>query len=174
MDYRDNMNRWRTRSLFWETSLDNQRGDYTLYTLKDYDIERDGRTYKSLYLLYISYDHVPFNEYEFANNHLGGWNHWETLSTKAHVDIRNAIASWRNEIEIKLKAEAIRAMIKSAREDGVKGFSAAKYLADKSYAPTRGRPSKEEIARERKIASGISQELEEDMERIGLTLVKSA
>lgn len=171
--FKDHLSRWRTKSMFWDISGETQRGEHTLYTLYDEDIVRDGKTYLSLKKIYFSYDHIPFNEYDFANEHLGGWTHWNILANNSAAPIRDAIASWRTELEIKLKSMAIKSMIKSAKEDGVKGFSAAKYLADKGYATIRGRPSKEEVARERKIAAGISQELEEDMERIGLTLVSS-
>ena len=172
--FKDHLSRWRTKSMFWEISGETQRGTHTLYTLYEDDIVRDGQTYKSLKKIYFSYDHIPFNEYDFANDCLGGWTHWNLLATGAAAPIRDAIASWRTELEIKLKSMAIKSMIASARDDGVKGFSAAKYLADKGYATVRGRPSKEEVERERKVAAGISQELEEDMERIGLTLVKAA
>ncbi len=52
-----------------------------------------------------------------------------------------------------------------------KGVNAAKYLAEKGYLPKRGRPSKEEVERERKIQAGVNKELESDMERIGLKVV---
>lgn len=174
LPFKDALSKWRTASLFWDACEPHQRGPHTIYTLHEEDIVRDGKTYKSLKKIYMSYDHIPFHEYEFANDWLGGWPHWDMMATRGVVIIRNAISSWRMELEIKLKSMAIKSMIKSAREDGVKGFSAAKYLADKGYATVRGRPSKEEIEREKKMAAGISQELEEDMERIGLTLVKSA
>ena len=61
-------------------------------------------------------------------------------------------------------------MIASGDNDA-KGVNAAKYLAEKGYLSKRGRPSKEEVERERKIQAGVSKELEGDMERLGLKVV---
>ena len=171
--YQDDRSKWRTKSLFWELVPKQDRAAFQpLYTLYEEDIERDGVTYPSLKKIYMSYDHIPGAEWEFANEHLGGWEHWEILATSSMKQIKAAIASWRKEMEIKHKAMAIKSMIKSAKEDGAKGLSAAKYLADKGYLSQRGRPSKEEVERERKLAANISSEMEEDLARIQLTLVK--
>lgn len=170
--WKDDKSRWRTRSLFWELANNEQRANFTPpYTTYSEDIERDGKHYRSLKKLYMSYDHVPGLEYDFATECLGGWEHWCLLAT-AKTALANIIAEWRAELEVKQRAEAIKAMLKTAKEEGGKGFSAAKYLADKGYAPQRGRPSKEEVERERKIQAGIGAELEEDLARIQLTLVK--
>ena len=172
--WKDHLSRWRTKSLFWEMSADAQRKSVPpLYTMYEDDIVRDGVTYPSLKKIYFSYDHIPYNEYDFANEHLGGWSHWTVLATSAAALIKDNIESWRTELEVKYKAMAIKQMIASAKNDGVKGFSAAKYLADKGYATTRGRPSKDEVEKELKIAAAISNELEEDIARIGLTIVKN-
>ena len=170
--YKNENSKWRTKSLFWELTPEEDRKKLpAIYTLYDEDSERDGKPYKSLKKLYMSYDHIPGAEWEFANNHLGGWEHWEILANSSMKPIKDAIALWRKEMEIKHKALAIKSMIKSAREDGAKGLSAAKYLADKGYVSQRGRPSKEEVDRERKFQAAISSEYEEDLERIALKLV---
>jgi len=173
--FRDTMYRWRTRSLFYEMSDPIRRETLPpIYTLHDEPIERDGKVYPSLKKLYMQYDHAPHNEYEFATECLGGWDHWLALTNTSRKDMREVFEAWRQEIEVKHKAMAIKQMIASAKNDGVKGFSAAKYLADKGYASIRGRPSKDEVEKERKIAAAISNELEEDITRIGLSIVRSA
>jgi hypothetical protein len=52
-------------------------------------------------------------------------------------------------------------------------MKAAKYLADKGYAVLnkRGRPSSEEVERELRVQAGASKELEDDMKRLGLSVV---
>ena len=60
----------------------------------------------------------------------------------------------------------------AAKDNDAKGVSAAKYLAEKGYQKKAGRPSKEEVAREIKIAAGVKQELQDDMERIGLKVME--
>lgn len=175
--WRDNMlditSRPRTTSLFIETLLPSQVGKYTpFFTIKANDYTKDGVTYRSLKAIYFSYDHVPGVEYDFAMDVFGSWEHWVHLSTKS--TLREMVSSWRTELEIKQKAEAIRTVLTQSR-DPDKGLTAAKYiLEDGTKAEKRraGRPSKEDIARETKIAAGVRDTLEEDMVRLGLSVVR--
>lgn len=160
------------RSLFIETigSEVEENGFVSpIFTLKDVNIEKDGVFYWSLKNIYFSYDHIPGFEYEFAMDVFGDWEHWVMLADsfliKPHVD------AWRDEMTIKIQAKAIEAMMKSALRDGSKGTPAAKFLADRGWEVKRGRPSKAEIEREKKIQSGVSKEVAEDMERLGLSVV---
>ena len=175
-DLKDTLGRLRTQSLFWEWAfLNDKRAEANvlepIFTNKDYDLEKDGIVYPSLKLIYMSYDHIPGFEYEFALDMFNSWDHWERLASDSNVNIKSMIKSWREELEIKLKASAIKALITASKMDDAKGFNAAKYLADKGYAPTRGRPSKEEVERETRIQAGVSKDLEADMERLGLKVI---
>ena len=174
-ELKDSIGRYRTQSLFWEFAFLNQDRDNVLepiFTLKDYDLKKGKVVYPSLKLIYMSYDHIPGFEYEFAMDVFNSWDHWNKLaSDTANKQIRDAITSWREELDIRIKAQAIKALIQSSRIDDSKGFNAAKYLADKGYTPTRGRPSKEELERHKKVEAGVNKELEEDMARLGLTVV---
>lgn len=72
---------------------------------------------------------------------------------------------WRDELEVKLRSEGIRNLRKASKE-GSRGVSAAKYLAEKGWEKKRGRPSKEEIERERKIQAAMEDDLEGDAARM--------
>lgn len=171
-DLKDAMGRYRTQSLFWELRMKDDIDNYPpLFSLKDYDLEKDGITYPSLKQKYMSYDHIPGFEYEFAMDVFGSWDHWNKLANDTIPAIKNVIREWRDELEIRLKAQAIKSLIQTSRMDDTKGFNAAKFLADKGYAPQRGRPSKEEVEREKKIQAGVNKDLEADMERLGLSVV---
>jgi hypothetical protein len=165
---KDRQGRHRTQSLFWETRSD-EKGYVPLFTRKDYDHTVAGVTYPSLKKIYLSYDHIPEFEYEFAMDIFGSWDHWDGLANDSIF--KKEIRVWRQELEIKLKAQAIRGVISASRSDDAKGVQAMRYLADKGYAPKRGRPSKEEVERERKIAAGVKDDLAEDMARLGLTVI---
>lgn len=174
-ELKDKQGRYRTLSLFWEYGyINNQRAEEgglkPLFTLKDQDIVKDGVTYPSLKKIYMTYEHVPGYEYEFAIDVFNSWDHWNKL-VNSTAFLRDTIKSWREELEIKIKAKAIKSVMAKSRMDDAQGFNAAKYLADKGYAPTRGRPSKEEIEREKRIAAGVSKDLEADMERLGLSVI---
>lgn len=173
-ELKDSMGRYRTQSLFWEYSFLNQNRETVLdpiFTIKDYDLEKEGIIYPSLKLIYMTYDHVPNFEYEFALEVFGSWDHWNKLASETIPTIRNAIREWRAELEIKIKCKSMKAIMTASLIDDTKGLQAAKYLSDKGYAPQRGRPSKEEVERERKITAGVNKDLEDDMTRLGLSIV---
>ena len=168
----DDMGRFRTVSLFWEVRRDrSDEADFTpIFTLKVRDHTVGDTTYISLKQIYMSYDHIPGMEYEFALDVFGSWDHWQKLTKSS---IRSEFKQWQEELRIKRKAEAIKAMITASRSDDSKGVAAAKYLADEGYTNTkRGRPSKDEITRTLKEEAGIQRDLASDMERLGIAVVK--
>jgi len=164
---KDSQGRYRTTSLFWEFR---QPGFEPLYSIKGYDLEKPEGIYPSLKKMYLAYDHVPGFEYDFAMDIFGSWDHWTKLCKISQL--RGEIQEWRDELDIRLKAINLKAMMVAARDNDAKGVSAAKYLAEKGYVSKKGRPSKEEVERERKIQAGASAELESDMARIGLKLIE--
>lgn len=167
---KDDQGRYRTQSLFWELRYKSDESYIPIFTLKEDDITRDGIVYYSLKKIYMSYDHVPQYEYEFARDVFNSWDHWIKLTNSLQA-IKDEIQSWRDELDIRLKAQALKAMIYASRDNDAKGVQASRYLAEKGYEVKRGRPSKEEIEREKKIQAGASKELQDDMERIGLKVV---
>lgn len=165
---RDDKGRFRTASLFYENYR--QTSLKPIYTLKDYDFEVDGIVYPSLKLIYLSYDHVPGFEYEFAQDIFGCWEHWVRLTDVSRL--RDEFRKWREELEIRIRANAMKNLITNSKNKDTKALPAAKYIANTEWKGTgRGRPSKEEIAREKRIAAGIKDELDADMERVGLSLI---
>jgi len=170
LNLKDNQNRYRTSSLFWETRHSDEVRFPPLYTIKEHPYTVDGVTYPSLKQVYLSYDHIPGYEYEFALATFGSWEHWLKLSTEStYVKL---IKGWREELEIRNKATAIRNIIASSKDSTPTGLQASRYLADKGYEVKRGRPSKGDIERERKIQAGVSKDLENDFERLQLTVIK--
>lgn len=154
----DTMGRPLTQSLFLELGY----SEYSVYTLKEYDYHYKGKNYPSLKLLYLKEEDVT--EYEFATRHLLGWQHWKRLCENKQV--RKHIDEWREELELKIRAQAIRDMQGlCASENG--NFSAAKFLADRGWekrAP--GRPSKQDKEREDRLADRLSDEFSADIIRL--------
>jgi hypothetical protein len=162
------------RSLFLETVGSNvlELGvSRPVFTLKDRNIVKDGITYWSIKNLYFSYDHVPGFEYQFAKDVFGSWEHWQLLVESGDL-VREYIEAWRDEMTIRLQARALESLFKTALYEGSKGTPAARYLADRGWEVKRGRPSKDEVEREKKIAAGVQDEVQKDIERLGLALVK--
>lgn len=164
----DSVGRYRTLSLFWEW---NNPGDKpALFTTKPEDIVRDDVTYKSMKKLYMSYEHAPGFEYDFAIDVLGSWEHWQKL-VNGGKEIQEMIKDWQHELDIRLKAQGIKAIMRHSLDDDPKGLQAAKYLVEKGYAKRAGRPSKEEVERELKSDAKAAKERQADLERIGLKVV---
>lgn len=159
--FKDKMDRNLTQGLFWEY----RHPDYpATFCLKEKDIERQGKIYISLKNIYLEI--ADITEYQFAIEIFGSWTHWEKI-LKSGILLEH-ILQWRKELEIKLRSEGIRQMIKASRE-GSKGAAAAKWLAEAKWKGSgRGRPSAEEVEREKKIQAGISNEVSEDLQRIRL------
>lgn len=157
----DSMGRPITQSLFLEINYTED----AVYTLKDDHHEHKGVLYPSLKKLYL--EMCDPTEYDFAVKYLLGWKHWQRLcNNKA---IRKEIDEWREELEIKLRCEGIR-KLRQASQMG--NYQAAKFLADKGWAPNRaGRPSKDDIEHERKVQAGVESIYAEDEDRM-IKLVK--
>jgi tRNA uridine 5-carbamoylmethylation protein Kti12 len=162
----DHLNRKRTNSLFWESR---RKGDTPLFTLKDHDITRDEVTYISLKRVYLSYDHVPGFEYEFAIDMFNSWDYWVHLVEDSTM--RETVQGWRKELDIRNKAKNIRSIMAQASEN----VQAAKYLVDKGYEVKRpGRVTKQEIENEKKLQIEANKVLEADMKRLGIQVINGS
>lgn len=153
-----------TKSLFLEMSY-TDRSD-VVYTLKDYD--HDG--YPSLYRLYLQ--EMDPTEHKFANKHLGGWRHWQMLSEISWM--KPYVKRWRQELELKIRAQAFRTVLDIANDDKHRSsYEASKFLLTGGWKPAEagkgkgaGRPSKEAIREEAERLFQENQEVFEDLKRI--------
>lgn len=152
---------YRTRSLFIETHT---QGPEPLMTLKEHDIEVNGKKLLSLRRIYLEIGDPT--EYQVAMEVLGSWDHWNRLLESTVV--KPYIDAMREELEIVNRSQALQALRKTALYEGAKGTVAAKYIAEQAWKSTRGRPSKEEKAKQLRIESAIEKEMSEDAERLGL------
>lgn len=159
--FKDTTGNYITQGLFIDFRYDPK---YAKYCLAPEDKEYDGVVYPSLKRLYLEMEDLT--EYEFAYKYLCDWEHWERICEnkilRAHVE------KWREELEVKLRARAIKAI---AQKAATGDFNSAKWIADRGWEVKRGRPSKQEVEAERKRAAKINSELGEDSARI-IHLVK--
>ena len=161
--YKDKMGRYRTQSLFHEFSY--QSDINPLWTLKE-----SHSNIPSLKELYLSC--LDPTEYKFAILAFNSWEQW--LKIKASKALWPLIEDWSVELEVLLRSKGI-AVIAQEAVSGKSAFNAAKYLANaewKGPVSKRGRPSKDEITREAKIAAKLQAEVGADAQRLGLQLIK--
>ena len=158
--YTDNVGRYRTKSLFLEEILQQQldNGIIPVYTFRKHE------DYIDIHELYLSLGDPT--EYQFAISAFGTWQHFEYISSlrwfKKHLEM------WRTELEIKMRSEALTTIMEVAATEGTKGITAAKWIADRGWDKKRGRPSKEEVQREKKVQAGIHEDISDDAKRLGL------
>lgn len=154
--FKDSKGHYITQGLFIDFRYDET---FAIYTLEDEDKEYKGNLYPSLKRLYLEMGDVT--EYNFANEYLYGWEHWQRLA--ANKQLSAEIEKWREELEIKIRAQGVHALLNMTKGNN---FNAAKWVADGSWNQKRGRPSKEEKERERKLRERALEEAEEESARI--------
>lgn len=110
--------------------------------------------------------------YQWATQYLGSWDHWERLLRAPWF--QEAVETWVRELKVKLKQEAIQKVREIAQGSSPQSLPASKYIAGADWEGTksvRGRPSKEELRGKLKESVKLIQEEQEDMKRIGLTVI---
>lgn len=106
-------------------------------------------------------------EYEAAIALAGSWKEWCRFKKEWKYFAKVILPEWLVEVEIKLRSKAIGTLRTAATAgDPV----SAKFLAEGKHIPkTAGRPSKDEVERQAKIAAGIEDEEKAELERINET-----
>jgi hypothetical protein len=100
-------------------------------------------------------------EYEFAQTYFVDYPHWQKICNNSQL--RKEIDKWRVELELKLRARALRSLVGQAEKGN---FNAAKYIAGKEWESKRGRPSKEEKAGVLKKEAALRDELADEASRV--------
>ena len=146
-----------TKGLFYEFRHQNTDSVNEVFTYGEQDIEKDGKTYLSMYKIYMEFE----SEYEAAQAILGSWTHWQKLCECAWF--KPHLKKWREEREIRESAMGKAALIKEARKGSV---AAAKALVDYANKRGAGRPSKQEKANQLKREVSEDKLIKEEIERI--------
>lgn len=152
--------RFRTQSMFLEETTGAASGMPFLYSLRP----GGAKGLPSLKDIYMEV--ADPTEYDFALQALGSWELWQRLAGPEGPEwFRPYVSAWRMELEVKLRREAFLSM----REMAKKKTDAARWLAEGAWEKRKpGRPSKQEVARERAIAAKVAEGFEDDAVRLGL------
>lgn len=105
-------------------------------------------------------------EYRPAMELIGDWAHWKLL--RESVRIKPIIDEWAMEVEVRIRSEALINMQKHAKKDG--GTSAAKWIAEGGFTGRDNR-RKEHKEIETRVQKEVTDRVNADAERLGLTLV---
>ena len=156
--YTDSVGRFRTLSLFVETFPKQLTNMEPLYSLKGTP------GYPQLQEIYMSLNDPT--EYAFAMECFGSWAHFQHLASLKWFQVY--LHAWREELEVSMRSKAIQSLMDVAQNEGNKGITAAKWIADRGWEVKRGRPSKEEVVKQQKIAARIADDIDDDGKRLGL------
>jgi hypothetical protein len=100
-------------------------------------------------------------EYRGAMALVGSWQEWERFK-KEWSAFSGIVDTWVAEIEVILRSEAIHSICGKIGDEVV----AAKWIAEGKYQQkTAGKPSKAMVTREAKIAAGVADEADQDIQR---------
>lgn len=150
-----------TQGLFLETSYANTEN--VMYTLKSRDYVYKGKTLPSIKRLYLEMEDPT--EYHFAYKYFLDWDHWQRIKNNALI--AKQMKGWREELDVRVAAMGIRAMMDLALDAEKPNFQAANFLAERKWDKRpAGRPSKEMVEREARIAAKIDDEFSADLKRM--------
>lgn len=138
--------------------------DLAVYTMHRKDEEYNGRTYPSLYKLYMAVKDIT--EARFVSNYLYDWEQWNALVSSATY--KDEIARWRVELKALVLGELIDTLIDDAHSNSKSSKSSAKFLVDKLSKGTKGRPTTAVIPTSEETTSSIVSKIASDMKRLRL------
>lgn len=154
-----------TKQLFIEYDHISDK-DHAVYTLAKFDKEVNGKTYPSLYRLYMEVGDIT--EAAFVEKYLYDWEQWERIQKSPAL--AEEVEQWRRDLRKKLSGQLVEILVNDAFDERSKSRTAsAKYLLDNIVKPnktkaTRGRPSHKETDKSDNFH--LEKEIAADLERI--------
>ncbi len=140
-------------------TLADEAKDKVIYTLKDQDHEG----FPSLYRLYM--DEADPTEYIFATKYFDSYDHWMNLTRRPWF--KTIVARWRDELDVQIRATALKRIIAESKSSSKNAFMANKYLLEKGWKHEgKGRPSKDQIQAAAKEEAHKDKVLESDFLRV--------
>lgn len=166
--YKGKNNGWLTQSIFYEMWLElypqNRHADPVFSLYKPRPGLIDCKT------TFVEMDDVT--GYDWAMKYLESYDHWLYLLDRQWF--AKAYEVWKNELQAKLKARALRRITElTTSTNEAQALAASKYLAERGWEKAgRGRPSKDEVKGEMKRLITQAETLDADAQRIGLTVIQ--
>ncbi len=138
--------------------------DLAVYTMHREDEEYEGKTYPSLFKLYMETGDVT--EARFVSNYLYDWEQWNSLASSATY--KDEIARWRRELKANVLGGLVDNLILDAHSNSKSSKSSAKFLVDKLSKATKGRPTTAVVPTSEETTTTIVSEIAKDKLRLML------
>jgi hypothetical protein len=145
-----------TQALFWETRK-SENLDVAEFTTKNYNREIDGRSYQSLYQLYMQI--ADPTEYEFVEQAFNGnWKQWEAIQkSTALKKVGLNTDTWEHRLDVKLVSGGVLAMVADGQDSTSSSrIPSARWVAEGKYKFTK----KKMTAAEKKEAKAKVKEIQ--------------
>ena len=106
-------------------------------------------------------DSMDLTEYAGAIACIGSWENWKAFKRNWPRFQREHLNNWLEEIEVRMKSQALKTLIMSG------DTASAKFIAEGKYKEKRaGRPTNEEKQRQLGIEVQVEKEIEADLARL--------
>lgn len=138
--------------------------DLAVYTMHREDEVYEGKTYHSLFKLYMGTKDIT--EARFVSLYLYDWEQWKSLCSSATY--KDEIARWRVELKALVLGELIDTLISDAHSDSKSSKSSAKFLVEKLSKGPKGRPITAVVPTSEETTSSIVSKVASDMKRLRL------
>ena len=138
--------------------------DLAVYTMHRDDEEYNGKTFPSLYRLYISTKDIT--EARFVSLYLYDWEQWNSLASSATY--RDEISRWRVELKALVLGELVDTLIADAKSNSKSSKASAKFLVEKLSKKEKGRPTTAVVPTSEEKVTTIVSEIAKDMRRLRL------
>ena len=138
--------------------------DLAVYTMHREDEKYGGKTYPSLYRLYIETKDIT--EARFVTRYLYDWEQWNSLCSSATY--RDEIARWRVELKALVLGELVDTLIEDAHSDSKSSKASARFLVGKLSKAAKGRPTTAVVPTSEEKVTTIVSEIAKDKLRLRL------
>lgn len=154
---------FRTSSLFRDHPTKAHEDEYCMFYINR-EVSDEYIALKEIYMQIAD----P-TEYQFAMTVFGSYRHWKQIAKL--VWVKPYVEEWREELEIKLKSEAIIGITALADDPEIKEttkLQSLKWLAQSEYAAKKTETQKKKEAKEDRVQMAVVDTVKDDFERLGI------
>ena len=136
--------------------------DLAVYSLSRKDKEVAGKSYPSLYRLYMETGDIT--EARFVDLYLYDVEQWKRIAASSLL--KDEVGKWREELKLRVLGSLVDSLVVDARSGSKSSTSSAKYLIDRFSKEPKGRPSNKAMDTSSSVSLKLAEDFEEDLKRV--------
>ena len=152
-DFMNQHNQLRTSGLFREAASTIEK-EKAVYTFNREDVTIKGKTYYSIPRLFME-EIEELGEYDFVIKYFASWEQWSQICKSPRCE--PYIKRMREELKAKVRADAIRLLVKKSKKE----VNAAKYVAEVGWEkrPTGKKKTKAEKKQDETLMKMVEKDI---------------